>query len=68
MHIGYAATDDGREDYREEDVHAVSASTRCYGCDGWGHRANECTERELPTLWTKWVRTMLLCLPSVEYG
>ena len=28
MDIGYATTADGREDYSEEDVHAVSASTR----------------------------------------
>ena len=42
MDIGYAATGDGREDYSEEDVHAVSASTRCYICDGWRHFSREC--------------------------
>ena len=42
MDIGHAATDLGREDYSEVDVHAVSASPWCYTGDRWGHVSREC--------------------------
>lgn len=45
MEIGYAAQDDQQTEHYDEsgeDVQAVSASTQCHSCAGWGHFAREC--------------------------
>ena len=42
MDIGYATTDEVGGDCSEDDVQAVTANTRCYNCDGWGHFSREC--------------------------
>jgi hypothetical protein len=44
MDIGHATAETFEYDeyYEGGDVQAVSASTRCYSCEGWGHFAREC--------------------------
>ena len=44
MDIGQATAETFEYDeyYDGGEVQAVSASTRCYSCDGWGHFAREC--------------------------
>jgi hypothetical protein len=44
MDIGYATaeTSEYEEYYEGGEVQAVSTSTRCYSCEGWGHFAREC--------------------------